>query len=701
MPNPARSDFYVTTPIYYVNDEPHIGHSYTTILADALTRYHRLFGGEAWFLTGTDEHGLKVQQAADARGVSPQAHCDAMSVQYHDLWGRLNISYSDFIRTTESRHERVVQEFLRRAYANGDIYKSSYKGWYNVREEMFITDKEKEQLQDDIAAGRVIEMEEENYFFRLSKYQQWLIDYIGKHPQFIVPESRCNEVLGFLREPLNDLCISRPIERLKWGIPLPFDERFVTYVWFDALINYVSALGWHTEEDAKFRRYWPLALHLIGKDILKPHCVYWPIMLRSVGLEPPRQILAHGWWCAPDGAKLSKTLHGSGLFLWLADQYGVDEYRYFLLRAMVVGLDSGVNEEIFTERITSELANGIGNLLSRTVKMVQQYCGGKVPARPNESELNDADAIMRRKTSEVGANIRAAVESLQTHNAIAEVLSLTRTADGYIVEREPWKLHKLGETSQVEITLYNCLEVLRLAGVALSPIMPVKCAELLKQIGAATPEPGSWDRNMEWGGLTPGDSVPGGVMLFPRIAELKGMPEGLAHKSVAPAGKPEPEAATETAKGAAQGAARAETGKRLRSSEAAKISPSSAPGAAPASPAAKPAAAPEGIITINDFAKVQLRTAEIIEAKKHPNADKLLVLQIVLGAERRQIVAGIAAYFKPEDLIGKRIIVVANLQPAKLRGEVSQGMLLAARDGDQLTLITTSDPQFASGCGIS
>ncbi len=657
----AANTFYVTTPIYYVNDEPHIGHAYTTVLGDVLARFHRLFGHDTYYLTGNDEHGLKVQQAAQARNVTSQEHCDELTQHFQNLWKKLEISHDDFVRTTEPRHKRIVQAILQKAWDKGDIYKGSYTGWYNVREEAFVTEMEVRGLQDDVKAGRIIEIKEENYFFRLSKYQQWLIEYINEHPDFIVPESRRNEILGFLREPLNDLCISRPASRLTWGIPLPFDEDYVTYVWYDALINYVSAMGYASDAPAKFDRYWSNAVHLIGKDIIKPHCVYWPMMLRSVDVPPPRQILAHGWWCAPDGSKLSKTLHGSGLFLWLADQYGVDEFRYFLMRNMTIGQDSGVDEQTFADRVNSDMANDLGNLLSRSVKMVQQYCDGRVPIQRN---VDAKDQAMIDMAARMAKRVRGLIERFEVQQAIEEVLSLIRATNRYIVVREPWVQHKEGATELVEATLYTCLEILRLSGVALSPIIPGKCVELFRQIGAPPMEEiPTWDEAMTWGGLATGAEAPGGDSLFPRIQTLKGLPGNESAKEQ----KPKP------TKGDG-------TGADEKATEAIK--------------------AAGGLITFDDFMNVQFRVAEVLEAKKHPKADRLLILQVALGEERRQIVAGIANWYQPEDLIGLRVVVVANLKPAKLRGEKSEGMILAASIDDRLCLITTQDADFPSGSEV-
>lgn len=643
--------FYVTTPIYYVNDTPHIGHAYTTILADVLARFHRLLGEEVRFQTGTDEHGMKVQQAARQRGVDEKTHCDEVSRHFRAMWERLGIRYDTFFRTTQEDHYAVVGQILQRIYDNGDIVRSTYKGWYSIRDEMFISADDAKDRAEDIAACRVVQMEEENYFFRLANYQDWLVDHIRNTPNFIVPDSRKNEVLGMLREPLDDLCISRPKSRLAWGIPLPFDDDYVTYVWFDALINYVTGIGYN-RDDAEFARWWPHVTHLIGKDILKPHGVFWPIMLRAAGIDPPRQLVAHGWWTR-GGQKESKTKSEALAaqapvrhIRELVDDYGADAIRYFLLREMTLGMDQDYDEHLIATRINAELANDLGNLSSRVIKIVQRDLGGTVPARV---EPGEAEAEVWQCAREARDRVPALVRELKPNLAIQTVMETIRATNRYFNSMAPWKLLKDGDTAGAGRVCYVGLEVLRWAAVLLAPVMPERMAELRRQLGAA-PEPRAYDEELQWGGLAPGTPVPGGDPLFPRI-DMKALEQRLEIAVQAQ----QAETAHETA----------------------------------------------GLVSIDDFGKLELRTAVVREAERVPKADKLLKLQIEVGDERRQIVAGIAQDYAPEDVIGKRIVIVANLEPAKIRGIESRGMLLAAKKGKRLTLVTTDDPEFASGASVS
>ena len=452
------STFYLTTPIYYVNDKPHIGHAYTTILADVLTRFHRNAGDDVFFLTGLDEHGQKVQQAAESRNIDPKQHCDEMAPRFLELWNKLHIQNDDFIRTTETRHVKVVQDILQRVYDNGDIY----EGLYSISEERFITEKEAE-------SGEFLDikkLKEKNYFFKMSKYQQALIDHINENPKFIQPEHRKNEVLGFLKLPLGDLCISRPKMRLNWGIELPFDSDYVTYVWFDALINYITAVGFNVDED-NFNKYWPANYHLIGKDILTTHSVYWPTMLMAAKLPLPQGIFAHGWWLSGE-SKMSKSLGNVIDPLELIEEYGVDPVRYYLMREMVLGQDAKFTMESFIKRYNSDLANDFGNLLSRVSKLLEKFFEGKIPEVEDDS---DEGKVVKKNGIEVVEDVWSQIESMCVNDAIETTLQYVRSVNKYMETMAPWKLAKIDPDAAGKV-LFTAAEALRISAVLLAPVMP-------------------------------------------------------------------------------------------------------------------------------------------------------------------------------------------------------------------------------------
>lgn len=492
--------FYLTTPIYYVNDKPHIGHAYTTILADVLARYHRNAGRETFFLTGLDEHGQKVQQAAEDRGIEPQQHCDEMAPRFIDLWEKLHISYDDFIRTTENRHKKIVQMFLQKVYDAGDIYEDEYEGLYSVSEERFITEKEAEsdEFRD------IKKLKEKNYFFKMGKYQDALIDHIKSNPKFIQPEHRKNEILGFLRQPLNDLCVSRPKSRLNWGIELPFDKEYVTYVWFDALINYITAPGFGKDHES-FDKWWPVSYHLIGKDILTTHAVYWPTMLMSANIELPQSIFAHGWWLMGE-SKMSKSIGNVINPMDLIDDYGVDPVRYYLMREMVLGQDSNFTMESFIQRYNSDLANDFGNLLSRVSTLMKKNYDGRIP---DPGELSEAELRIKTKGESLCGTVNGMIKNMRLNEAIENTMQYIRSVNKYMEENAPWKLVKEDKSAAGKI-LYTAGEALRLGAVLLSPVMPNRTAILLDALNA----PGV---DLSWGGLKPGETLKDHEPLFPRV----------------------------------------------------------------------------------------------------------------------------------------------------------------------------------------
>ncbi len=492
--------FYLTTPIYYVNDKPHIGHAYTTILADVLARYHRNAGRETFFLTGLDEHGQKVQQAAEDRGIEPQQHCDEMAPRFIDLWEKLHISYDDFIRTTENRHKKIVQMFLQKVYDAGDIYEDEYEGLYSVSEERFITEKEAEsdEFRD------IKKLKEKNYFFKMGKYQDALIDHIKSNPKFIQPEHRKNEILGFLRQPLNDLCVSRPKSRLNWGIELPFDKEYVTYVWFDALINYITSPGFGKDHES-FDKWWPVSYHLIGKDILTTHAVYWPTMLMSANIELPQSIFAHGWWLMGE-SKMSKSIGNVINPMDLIDDYGVDPVRYYLMREMVLGQDSNFTMESFIQRYNSDLANDFGNLLSRISTLMKKNYDGRIP---DPGELSEAELRIKTKGESLCGTVNGMIKNMRLNEAIENTMQYIRSINKYMEENTPWKLVKEDKSAAGRI-LYTAGEALRLGAVLLSPVMPNRTAILLDALNA----PGV---DLSWGGLKPGETLKDHEPLFPRV----------------------------------------------------------------------------------------------------------------------------------------------------------------------------------------
>ena len=489
--------YYITTPIYYVNDKPHIGHAYTTILADTLSRFRNLIGDTSFFLTGLDEHGLKVQQAAEKNGITPAVHCDTMAPAFIELWKKLNINYSDFIRTTDKRHTKIVQNILNQVYENGDIYQDEYEGWYSISEERFITEKEVESG----LFGEVKKIKEKNYFFKMSKYQSELIEKIESNELSIQPKSRKNEVLGFLKNDLSDLCISRPKARLEWGIEIPFDKDYVTYVWFDALINYISAPK-YSEDNKIFDLHWPADVHLIGKDILTTHSVYWPTMLMSLNLPLPKTIFAHGWWLTDD-KKMSKSLGNVINPLMLVDEFGVDPVRYYLMSEMVLGLDATFSMDSFTKKYNSDLANDLGNLVSRVCTLVSNNFDDKMPS------YNAKDSELSERFNSI--NIKEHLDHFKIDGLLHEVMSFIRSVNGYMEKNQPWKLVKEDKESAGNI-LYHAAEALRVSAIMLSPVMPEKSKEILAALGAK-------DLKLEWGILKSGDKIFKTGPIFPRIIQ--------------------------------------------------------------------------------------------------------------------------------------------------------------------------------------
>ncbi len=663
------NSFYITTPIYYVNDVPHIGHAYTTVAADVLARYWRLRGHDVFFLTGLDEHGQKVQQAAAKAGIDPQAHCDKLAPQFQELWKRLNISNDAFIRTTDAPHKSVVRRYLQDLFDRQLIYKADYTGWYCTFDERFWTEK-------DVVGGLcpdckrpVEQLSEHNYFFKMGQYQDRLIDHIKQHPNFIRPESRRNEVLGFLQtQKLGDLSISRPKSRLSWGIELPFDQDCVTYVWFDALVNYASALEYLPKQPS-FDRFWPASVHLVGKDILTTHAVYWSTMLMALNLPLPETIFAHGWWTV-DGEKMSKSRGNVVDPNKMIDAFGADAFRYFLLREVPFGYDGDFSYTAMLGRNNSELADDLGNLLSRSLTMIERFANGIIP----RSRINPS---LGEKAGEVVARVHVHLDRLEFGKALEAIWELVQEANQYIDKTAPWKLAKKPEErAHLDEALLHLAAALKTLGVLLYPFMPSASKEILRQIGL-TWEPSVFfpAAALNWDDL-PGRTIAKGSSLFPRI-EISSDAITLGLKEAASIQKTAPQ----------------EKGAPPVSDTSAVPQPVPATATTPAATTAAPAAAAPtpgdpAQITIDEFFKIQLKTAKVISAERVPKSEKLLKLQVSLGTEQRQIVAGIGKKYEPEALVGKMIVIVANLKPAKLMGIESQGMVLAAGDSEVRGLAT-------------
>ena len=671
-----KPTYYITTPIYYPSNKLHIGNAYTTIACDALARYKRLRGYDVYYLTGTDEHGQKLQERAAEDGKQPLEFIDPIVGWIRDLWDRLDISYDDFIRTTQPRHKEVVEKIFQLLLDKGDIYLGEYEGYYCVPCEAFWTET---QSKTDTGhncpdCGREVKMvKEQNYFFRMSKYQDRLLKHIEEHPEFIQPESRRNEMINnFLKPGLQDLSVSR--STFDWGVKVPSDPKHVIYVWIDALANYITALGYLTDDDSKYRRYWPADVHMVGKDILRFHTIYWPIVLMALDLPLPKQVFGHGWLLMPDG-KMSKSKGNVIDPKLLIERYGSDSVRYFLLREINFGQDGVFTPESFVQRLNYDLANDIGNLLSRTATMIEKYYDGTVPA-PQDAGEPDEDLInLAVKTKGL---VEGHVEEMRFSNALAHIWELVGRTNKYIDETMPWNLAKSEETKgRLATVMYNLAESIRISSILIQPFMTKAPAKIWDQLGILDKEEAtSWESAGVWGGLPAGSIVSRKEILFPRLdvqAELAFIDESTA-----------------------EARRQAEENKKKQEGQAGgkSVSETTNPNTAAAS-AEKQADAKEAI-GIDDFAKVELRVAQVMECAKHPNADKLLVLQLDLGYEKRQVVSGIAKYYSPEDLVGKKVIVVANLKPVKLRGEMSQGMILAASEGDQLTLATV-DPSMPNG----
>ena len=649
----TKPTYYITTPIYYPSDKLHIGHAYCTTIADTLARFHRAKGEEVFFLTGSDEHGLKIQRKAQEKGITPIEYVDAIIANFKQLWNELNISNNDFIRTSEERHHKVVQDVLTKIFEQGDICKKNYEGLYCVPCESYWLER---QLVDGKCpdCGRPVEkMQEESYFFKLSKYQDWWLQFIEENPNFIQPASRRNEMINFVKQGLEDLCITRTT--FDWGIPVPFDKKHVVYVWFDALLNYLTGIKYGTD-DAMFNKFWPASLHLVGKEIVRFHTIIWPIMLKAMGVELPQKVYGHGWLVI-DGDKMSKSKGNVIDPLALIDEFGADAIRYFLLREIVFGNDGNFSRDALITRINSDLANDLGNLLHRTVSMIEKYHGGVV-TNTGVIEAVDEDLMALVKTT--AENFAKDMDAMEINSAIKGVWALISRANKYIDETAPWILAKdEAKAARLQTVMYNLAETLRVVAILVAPFIPSTSPKIYTQLGLEVPAEFLLT-DAEFGKIADGTKVQKGEPLYPRIeiaedgATIIGGKRYEPKVEVAPAPVEEPKVEMEPIKEE---------------------------------------------ITIDAFEKIDLRVGTVKAAEKVKKSKKLLKLQVMIGDEERTIVSGIAQYYEPEALIGRNVIVIANLAPAKLFGIESFGMLLAASDGNG-NLVLADAPGMASGSRV-
>jgi len=651
-----KGKYYISTAIAYTSGKPHIGNTYEIVLADAIARFKRLNGYDVYFQTGTDEHGQKIQDKAEALKITPQAFVDNVAGDIHRIWDIMNTSYDKFVRTTDPVHVEKVQEIFKKLYEQGDIYKGEYEGYYCVPDESFFTESQLVDGKCPDCGREVKKAKEEAYFFKMSKYADRLMKHIEDNPEFIQPESRKNEMINnFLKPGLQDLCVSRT--SFDWGIPVTFDDNHVVYVWIDALSNYITFLGYDIDGNHgdMFNKYWPADVHLIGKDILRFHTIYWPILLMALGEELPKQIFGHPWLLVNEG-KMSKSVGNVIYADDLVELFGVDAVRYFVLHEMPFASDGNMSYELLIERINSDLANILGNLVNRTIAMSNKYFGGKV-LEPNAKEDIDDELISIALAT--AGKVEAKMDKLKVADAIDEIFTLLRRSNKYVDETEPWVLGK-DETKQDRLAtvLYNLLECIRISAVLLKPYLPETAERIFSQLNISEKD-NDWDSLTEFGKIEVGTQLGEAKPLFLRLDMKKKM---------------------------------AEVNEKLGIKEESKEKKSKK--------SDKKAAKEVEEISIDDFAKLDLKVAEIISAEKHPNADKLLVFKLKVGKEERQVVSGIAKHYAPEDLIGKKVVMVCNLKPVELRGVLSQGMILAATKGKKLTLVSTLE-DIADGSKIS
>jgi len=651
--------FYITTPIYYINAQPHIGHAYTTMVADAIARSRRLLGDDVFFLTGTDEHGQKVERAAQKAGLKTEVFAEKMAASFRQMCRDLNISNNDFIRTTEPRHHRASQELWRRVAANGDIYKGDYEGWYCTVDEIFVPETQLVDGKCPTCGNKVERLKEESYYFRLSRYQQPLLDFYDANPEFLQPAFRLNEVRAFVAAGLQDLSISRT--SFQWGIPVPDDPKHVMYVWFDALTNYLTVLGFGTADESRVQTYWPVVTHLVGKEIVRQHALYWPAFLMSAGIQTPRRIIAHGWWLM-GGAKMSKSIGNVARYQDYAGVFGLDALRYFVMREMTLGQDANFSDEAILTRYNADLANDLGNVVSRTTTMIARYCDGSIPAAHAADDLDRSLEADIQRTVEAARSGFARFELSVALQAIWDVL--VRGVNQYIVKREPWRLAKKPEDRPLlETTLYRSADALRVIAALVDPVMPEAAERIRRMLGV---------QQEQWTELRPNTLRAGTRLgaiepLFPRIEktveELRAMTTEGEQKPIGGAG-------TVSAPGATQAVG-------------AGVTP-----------------AEDNRISIDEFMKVELRVAKVLEAEAVPKSKKLVKLKVDVGNEQRTIVAGIAEAYQPEQLLGRTIAIVFNLKPAKLMGIESNGMVLAASVGDGKPILVSFDEPVPPGARV-